>query len=206
MSTDVAYPIFRSPDCNLALRVAWQMVAFGRQSYSGVSVDATVPTLAEVKRLREALPDSWFTCWQGGMDAAPPADIADLFRSVPARELPVDTPGLDEYLPLSVSMLDQPVGSIEDHFATVVGPYPAEIHWDSMYWPDAPERGLRGEANNAKVTLLLHCADRGLDIQADTHTVLVHVRRRNGDGYEDRFAQWLAEQIGQKVIGPPQHP
>ncbi|MCX5524542.1 hypothetical protein OG342_16985 [Streptomyces bobili] len=32
-----------------------------------------------------------------------------------------------------------------------------------------------------------------------------HVRRRNGDGYEDRFAQWLAERIGQKVVGPPQH-
>ncbi|MFB7374319.1 hypothetical protein ACFC0D_31285 [Streptomyces sp. NPDC056222] len=86
------------------------------------------------------------------------------------------------------------------------GPYPAEIHWDSMYWPAAPERGLNGDASNAKVTLLLHCTDRGLDIQADTHTVLVHVRKRNGDGYEDRLAQWLAEQIGQKVIGPPQHP
>ncbi|MFF3728538.1 hypothetical protein ACFYYM_40015 [Streptomyces erythrochromogenes] len=205
MSTDVAYPVFRSPDRNRALRVAWQMVAFGRQSCSYVSVDATVPTRAEVKRLREALPDSCFIYWQGGVDAVPPADIPDLFCGVPARD-PVDSPGLDEYLPLSVSMLDQPVGSIEDHFAHVVGPYPAKIHWDSMYWPGAPERGLHGEVNNSKVTLLLHCADRGLDVQFDTHTVLVHVRQRNGDGYEDRFAQWLAEQIGQKVIGPPQHP
>ncbi|GAB7110004.1 hypothetical protein JCM4814A_83190 [Streptomyces phaeofaciens JCM 4814] len=47
---------------------------------------------------------------------------------------------------------------------------------------------------------------RELDVRTDTHLVLVHVRRHNMDGYEDRFARWPAEQIGQKVIGPPQHP
>jgi len=31
---------------------------------------------------------------------------------------------------------------------------------------------------------------------------LVCFVRRTRDGYEDRFAKWLAEQIGQKVVGP----
>ncbi len=61
---------------------------------------------------------------------------------------------------------------------------------------------MYGENKHAEVTLLLNCDSRELDARADTHLVLVHVRRCNGDGFEDRFAEWLAEQIGQKVIGP----
>ncbi|WP_406423837.1 hypothetical protein OH809_04270 [Streptomyces sp. NBC_00873] len=110
-----------------------------------------------------------------------------------------------DFLPFTLSMLDQPVGSIEDHFAAVVSSHPAEIHWSALSWPEAPERGLHGEGKHAEVTLLLNCNSIGLDARADTHLVLVHVRRGNRDGYEDRFAEWLAEQIGQKVIGPPQH-
>ncbi|MEU0115453.1 hypothetical protein ABZ137_17425 [Streptomyces bobili] len=101
--------------------------------------------------------------------------------------------------------MDQPLGSIEDHSAVVIGPHLAGIRWSSLSWPEAPERDLYGEEEHAEVTLLLHCDSRELDARADTHLVLVHVRRRNGDGYEDRFAQWLAERVGQKVIGPPQY-
>ncbi|MFD4692025.1 hypothetical protein [Streptomyces sp. NPDC058463] len=50
------------------------------------------------------------------------------------------------------------------------------------------------------MTLLLNCDSIDLGVRADTHNVL-HVRRRS-DG--DDFAGWLAEQIGQRVIGPPQ--
>ncbi|MFD7631315.1 hypothetical protein ACFV7Q_35770 [Streptomyces sp. NPDC059851] len=205
MSNDVAYPVFRTPDRDLALRTARRMVAFGAQPYSQVSVEAEVPTLAEARRLRDALPESWFTCWDVDAPSVPPPNIPDLTYSVPAGGLPDDLTGAEVYLPLSVSMLDQPLGSIEDHFAAVVGPHPAEVRWSSLAWPEAPERDLYGEGKHAEVTLLLNCDSRELDARADTHSVLVHVRRRNGDGYEDRFAEWLAEQIGQKVIGPPQH-
>lgn len=203
MSNGVAYPVFRTPDLDLALRVARQMVAFGAQPYSEVSVEAEVPTVAEVRRLRDALPDSWFTCWNMDAPVVPPPGIPDLTCSAPARELPDNLADTQAYLPLTVSMLDQPLGSIEDHFAAVMGPHPAEIHWSSLSWPEAPERDLYGEGKHAEVTLLLHCDSRELDARAETHLVLVHVRRHNGDGY--RFAEWLAEQIGQKVIGAPQH-
>lgn len=206
MSNDVAYPVFRTPDLGPALRVARQMVAFGAQPWSVVSVEAQAPTIAEVKRLRGALPESWFTCWGMNAPAVPPPGIPDLTCSVPAQELPDDLADAEAYLPLAASMVDQPPGSIEDRFAAVIGPYPAEIHWSSLSWPEAPERDVYGEENHADVTLLLNCDSRELDARADTHLVLVHVQRHNGDGYEERFVQWLAEQIGQKVIGPPQHP
>lgn len=205
MSISVAYPVFRTPDLDLALRVARRMVAFGVQPCSEVSVVAEVPTVAEAGRLRDALPDAWFACASMDAPVVPPPGMPDLTCAVPARELPEELAGVQAYLPLAVSMLDRPPGSIEDHFAAVAGPCPAEIRWSSLSWPEAPERGLYGENTHAEVTLLLNCDSRELGARADTHLVLVHVRRCNGDGYEDRFAGWLAEQIGQKVIGAPQY-
>ncbi|GHI86701.1 hypothetical protein [Streptomyces xanthophaeus] len=201
MSNSIAYPVFRTPDPDAALSVARQLVEFGVRPYSEVSVEAEVPTLAEVGRLRDALPEAWFRS-----DTAPfgTGVEPDLARSVRAGELPDDLAGVAEHLPFSVSMLDQPVGSVEAHFAAAVGPHPAEIHWSALEWPPAPERDLRGEYKHAEVTLLLNCDSRELGERAATHLVLVHVRRRNRDGYEERYAQWLAEQFGQQVIGPPQ--
>ncbi|MBT2452218.1 hypothetical protein J7F03_35215 [Streptomyces sp. ISL-43] len=135
----------------------------------------------------------------------PEPGLPALFRAVRAGELPDDLTSVEQFLPFNVSMLDQPLWSIEGHFAEVAGSHMAEIYWSSLEWPAAPERDLFGEGKHAEVTLLLNCDSRDLEVRADTHLVLVHVRRRNGNGYEDRLAQWLAEQIGQKVIGPPQH-
>ncbi|WP_328946187.1 hypothetical protein OG259_36800 [Streptomyces sp. NBC_00250] len=199
MSNDIAYPVFRTPDPALALSVARRMVAFGVQPWSDVSVETEVSTLAEVKRLLDALPGAWFVSYSAPFDLDP-----DLARSIPEGELP---PGLAEvaaFPPFTVSLQLQAVGSVEDRFTAAVGPHPAEVHWASLLWPEAPERDLHGEGKHAEVTLLLNCESIELDARTDTHLVLVHVRRRNGDGYEDRFAQWLAEQIGQEVIGPPQ--
>jgi hypothetical protein len=160
---------------------------------------------AEAIRLRDALPEAWFTCWHldAPVDATP--GVPDLTRGVPARELPGVPVALEPCLPLSVSMLDQPLGTVEDRFAEVTGGHMAEIRWTSLSWPAAPERDLYGEDKHAEVTLLLNCDSRELDTRTGTHLVLVHVRRHNGDGYEDRFAQWLAERVGQRVIGPAQH-
>ncbi|MFG2767429.1 hypothetical protein [Streptomyces rubiginosohelvolus] len=205
MSNSVAYPVLRTPDLDLALRVARQMVVFGAQPGSEVSVLAEVPTVTEAGRLRDALPDASFESESMDAPIVPPPGIPDLNCAVPARELPDDLTDAQAYLPLNISMLDQPLGSIEDHFAAVIGPHPAEIRWSSLLWPEAPERDLYGEGKHAEVTLLLNCDSRDLDARTGTYLVLAHVRRCNGDGYEDRFAEWLAEQIGQKVVGRPQH-
>ncbi|MER5896089.1 hypothetical protein [Streptomyces sp. NPDC001876] len=200
MSNGISYPVFRTPDRALALRVARQMVAFGVQSFSDVSVEAQVPTLTDARRIRDALPEAGFTSWTAPVDPGP--GVLDLFGGVPARELPDDLARVEEFLPFTVHLQEQPVGSIEDHFASAVSPHPARIHWDGLVWPAAPERDLYGEGTHAEVTLLLNCGSIELDVRADTHSVLVHVRRRS-DGDDERFAGWLAEQIGQRVIGPP---
>ncbi len=93
---------------------------------------------------------------------------------------------------------------IEEGFAALVGPSIGEMWWSSLIWPDVPDHGVHGEADNARVSLLFNCRTQSLDGRSDDHSVLVHVRRGNRDGSEERHASWPAEQIGQSVIGPSQ--
>ncbi|MER6345172.1 hypothetical protein ACWC10_34430 [Streptomyces sp. NPDC001595] len=60
MSKPIAYPVFRTTDAVLALRVARQLVAVGDWQCAEVSVDVELCTVPEVLRIREALPDAWF--------------------------------------------------------------------------------------------------------------------------------------------------
>ncbi|MGW8765367.1 hypothetical protein ACWGN5_22980 [Streptomyces sp. NPDC055815] len=205
MSDDVAYPIFRSPDRAEALRVARQMVAFGVRPFSEVSVEAEAHTPGELKRLCGELPEAWLVCWDdSGAPAVPPPGLPDLTRTVPVRDLPEDLSGAEAYLPLGFSIEEQPVGSVEDRLVDAVHASPARINWRRLEWPEVPERGFHGEYKHAEVTLVLNNDSCELDVPADTHLVLVHVRLGNLDGYEDRHARYLAERIGREVIGPPQ--
>ncbi|MEV5313855.1 hypothetical protein [Streptomyces sp. NPDC052610] len=205
MSSGIAYPVFRTPDPALALSVARRMVAFGVQPYSEVSVEAEVSTLVEVRRMLDVLPGAWFTSHTAPfrLDPALARSIPDI-PDMPDGDLPRDLARVADFPPFTVSLPDQQVGSVEDRFTAAAERSPAAVHWTSLSWPGAPEHDLHGEAKHAEVTLLLNCDSIELDAPADTHLVLVHVRRRNRDGYEDRMARWLAEQIGQRVIGPPQ--
>ncbi|WP_371614213.1 hypothetical protein [Streptomyces sp. NBC_00454] len=204
MSNPIAYPVFRTPDPVLALRVARQLAAVGDEQYAEVSVDIELCTVPEVLRIREALPDAWF-CKEDVEDwARDPSDPTGLHAGVHAPELSTDPDFLSSHLPLWASMLDQPLGSIEAEFTALVGPNFGEIQWRSLLWPDVPDHGIAGEANNARVSLLFNSRVQGFAERSDDHTVLVHVRRRNHDGSEERHAAWLAEQIGRSIIGPPQ--
>ncbi|MFF3062534.1 hypothetical protein [Streptomyces sp. NPDC057909] len=100
--------------------------------------------------------------------------------------------------------IDPHVGRPERRRRPSVGPNIGEIYGDSLVRPDAPDRSLQREANHARISLLLNSRTTELDERADDHTVLVHVRRSNPNGSEQPRASWLAEQIGQSVIGPPQ--
>ncbi|MFF8379853.1 hypothetical protein ACF07V_27410 [Streptomyces sp. NPDC015661] len=210
MSNDVAYPIFRSSDRTEALRVAREMVAVGLQPGCEVSVEAEAHSLDELKRLRGELPDAWVICWDDrGAPAEPPPGLPDLTHPLHAHELPDDLTGAEPYLPLAFAINEQPLGSVEDRFVHAAGVAPAELRWEHLVWPEAPEDGVYGEeATHAEVTLVLNNDSRGLDVPADTHLVLVHVRRTETlDGrmpYAERHAKWLAERIGRQVIGPGQ--
>ncbi|HET6634228.1 MAG TPA: hypothetical protein VFH77_04280 [Streptomyces sp.] len=178
MSNDVAYPVLRTRDPGIALDTARQLVMLGVRPHSEVSAEAEVTSTVRVRQIREAFPEAWCSS-----------------RTAPSGP---------DVLPITVSMFDQPVGTVEEHFTALVGSDPAEIRWSALQWPGVPERRLRAEGKHAEVTLLLNCDSPAFDARTDTHLVLVHVRRRNGDGYEHRLAQWLAQQAGQQVIGPPQ--
>ncbi|MGW3665635.1 hypothetical protein [Streptomyces sp. NPDC005141] len=204
MSSPIAYPVFRTTDPVLALRVARQLVAVGDQQYAEVSVDVGLCTVPEVLRMGEALPDAWFRKEDVEDWVRDPSDPTGLHVGVHAPELSSDPDFLASHLPLWASMEYRAVGSIEEEFAALVGPNIGEIWWSSLIWPEVPDRGIPREANNARVSLLFNCRTQSLDERSDDHTVLVHVHRGNLDGSEERHASWLAEQIGQSVIGPPQ--
>ncbi|WP_432022418.1 hypothetical protein [Streptomyces parvus] len=204
MSNPIGYPVFRTADPVLALRVARQLVAVGDVRYAQVSVDIELRTVPEVLRIREALPDAWFRKEDVEDWTRDPSDPTGLHVGVHAPGLSSDPGFLSSHLPLWASMLDRPLGSIEEEFAASVGPNIGGIWWSSLEWPDVPDREIYREANNARVSLLLNSRSLELDDHSGDHTVFVHVRRVHRDGSELRHASWLAEQIGQSVIGPPQ--
>ncbi|MFF3890420.1 hypothetical protein [Streptomyces sp. NPDC001914] len=205
MSNPISYPVFRTTDPAVALRVARELVEVGDQQDVRVSVDVELRTVREVLRIREALPDSWFRKEDAEDWARDPSDPTGLHVGVHASELSDDPDFLSGHLPLWASMQYRPVGSIEEEFTASVGSNIGEIWWSGLIWPDAPDSNIHGEANNARVSLLFHCRTTGLDERADDHTVLVHVLRNSHDREsEKRHASWLAQQVGQSVIGPRQ--
>ncbi|MFH8400767.1 hypothetical protein OHA57_17920 [Streptomyces anulatus] len=204
MSVDVAYPLFHTPDPALALHVARQLLSVGDQEYARVRVDVELPRVEDVLHVLSAMPDAWFRKEDVDDWVRDPSDPTGLHGGVHAPQLTTDAAFLSTHLPLWASMERQPVGSIEDTFTAVASKYMAEIHWDFLGWPEVPEHGLYADYKHAEISVLFHASTRELDEWSNRHTVLVHVRSRNGDGYEERHASWLAEQIGQTVIGPPQ--
>ncbi len=154
------------------------------------------PRVEDVLQVLSAMPEAWFRKEDVDDWVRDQSDPTGLHSGVHAPQLPTDAAFLSTHLPLWASMVDQPVGSIEDTFTRVAGKYVAEIRWECLGWPEVPERGLYADFKHAEVTVLFNAATREMDEWSNGHTALVHVRRRNGDGYEERHASWLAEQVG----------
>ncbi|CAM5227435.1 hypothetical protein SBADM41S_03036 [Streptomyces badius] len=204
MSVDVAYPVFHTPDPALALRVARQLLSVGDQDDAKVDVDVELPRAEDVLLILRAMPDASFRKEDVDDWVRDTSDPTGLHAGVHGPQLSTDTAFLSRHLPLWASMLDQPVGSIEDTFTAVASKYVAEIRWKSLGWPEVAEHDLYADSKHAEVSVLFNAATREMDEWSNGHTVLVHVRRRSGEGYEERHASWLAGQIGRTVIGPPQ--
>ncbi|MFE7187263.1 hypothetical protein [Streptomyces erythrochromogenes] len=208
MSSDIAYPVFRTPDPALALSTARRLVEFGLWEYSEVSAFALLPSVAEVLRMAKELPQGWF---QGQADyeeydEVPLRQRPGLVVGVQGTGLPSDPSAYDGRLPVEWALGDLPVGRIEDAFTAAVGRNQGAINWVTLSWPGAPELDFLGESKHAEVTLVFNARSRHLEEPADDHTVLVHVRSVLIDGEQRRepYARWLAEQVGLTVIGPGQ--
>lgn len=123
MSNDIAYPVFRSPDLTLALSTARRLMEFGRCAHSEVSVFAELGSVAEVRRVAGELPEGWFRGQEeyGEFDGVPFEERPPLVVGVQAPGLPADPAAYEGRLPVECSLLDQPVGSIEDAFTATAG-------------------------------------------------------------------------------------
>ncbi|MFD9304447.1 hypothetical protein ACFWCB_17620 [Streptomyces sp. NPDC060048] len=112
-------------------------------------------------------------------------------------------------------MEDQPLGAMGEaallatgdrrHRATGLPGYratglPGSLEWWDTPWPEVPALGLPSEVKDADVQISVNCRGLFSDDPSPDHTVHVHVRA-NGQAR----AEWLAEQVGLCVIGPPRH-
>ncbi|MFE9560099.1 hypothetical protein ACFYM0_03215 [Streptomyces sp. NPDC006487] len=208
MSNDIAYPVFRTPDLGLALSTVRRLTEFGRREYSEVSVSAELCSVAEVRRVAEDLPGGWFRgqAEYGEFDGVPFQEQPVLVFGAQAPGLPAEPSAYEGRLPVECSLLDQPVGSIEDAFSATIGPNIGAVRWTSLCWPDVPAAEFVGESEHTAVTLLLNSRTRHLDQSAEDHTVLGHIRSAvfNGRQTQEPYAHWLAAQVGLTIIGPGQ--
>ncbi|MFI8365196.1 hypothetical protein ACIGD1_34215 [Streptomyces sp. NPDC085612] len=200
MSTGISYPVFRTSDPAEALAMAWRLIAMGERAYAEVSVEAELCTVPEVLRLRRGLPDGWFRTENDDFWARERDDPTEWRYEYHASELSEEPDDLGPMLPIWVSMLDQPLGSVEDSFAGLAGANFGSISWRQLIWPQAPELGYDGRVEHDRVTLVLNCNAEGTDLEAGTHTLCIGLQRRpEAEGY----AAWLAGQVGGTVIGSP---
>ncbi|MFJ3633185.1 hypothetical protein [Streptomyces sp. NPDC090112] len=199
MSNGVPYPVYRTSDHAKALAMARRLLALGDRDDAHVSVDVELRTVAEVLEVRQVLPEAWFRTenkefWARDVDAH-----EDFRCDWHAAELSEGASDLVPLLPLWASMLDQPVGSVEDAFTSLVGARYASISWGQLIWPEVPERGYYGRVEHDGLTIVFNCDDTETTRRIGTHTVCVNVHRTEGS---QSYATWLAEQIGQAIIVP----
>ncbi|MEO3742189.1 hypothetical protein [Plantactinospora sp. B5E13] len=217
MSNSYAHPILRTTDLERAHALARRLVALAGRDYFVPRVRMHAETRThQLGRYLAAIPD-------GRFDLAVPGELADLARRilgpyVKPQDLQarlrdgtlwlypvfnaesVAALGRLPELPCEVELTHQPVGTVEERFLAVIGPDPAEVVWEDVTWPPVEELELcTWEVKHGNIQLTLNAAGVFQERPADDHTLYVHVRW--GD---ERRAQWLAEQVGLKVIGPPE--
>ncbi|WP_405827816.1 hypothetical protein [Streptomyces sp. NBC_00105] len=107
MSNGVSYPVFRTSDPAAALALARRLLALGEREYAQVSVDVELCTVAEVLRLRRALPDAWFRTENDAIWARVVDEDANLRTDWHASELSEEADDLAPLLPIGARVRRQ---------------------------------------------------------------------------------------------------
>ncbi|MEV0174177.1 hypothetical protein AB0I00_24040 [Streptomyces sp. NPDC050803] len=181
MGNSHAHPVFRTADLAAAVSTARQLIDLADSTDGEVSFEATVSGARELERLRACMPP----VTEFGYGQSPAIQPATGATSVSP-------------FPMFVSWTAQPVGKLEDLFAAAVGKCPATLVWSRLRWPAVPALRLPAEDEHAHVSLSANSRQLHWDEPAPDHTVYIHDRQ----GSYLR-PQWLAEQIGLHLIGPP---
>ncbi|HET9170956.1 MAG TPA: hypothetical protein VFN97_16080 [Actinospica sp.] len=189
MSTSRAIPILRTADLRDAHAVVERLLRLvipldGFQ----VSAEAQALTPAEARRMASAFPDALLS----------PSDVrrSESLEEIRALIVAGDARA-HEVLPVTLVLSDKPVGSIEDAFLSIIGAGWASIDWALFSWPAVPELDLEERAKDAGIQIAINSRDVLSEIPAADHTVFLHLR-----GEDTARAEWLADQVGLKPIGP----
>ncbi|MFD9523761.1 hypothetical protein [Streptomyces sp. NPDC059979] len=180
--------MMQTGDALAAFRMAERLFGIAETlQYAEPTVWATLSTLEDVERIRPVLPPgAWLDSGEG----------AEAKWCHPG-ELPADASELAALLPLSLHLEDAvPFLSFEADLAAVVGSVPAGIRWHLGAWPATPTQAWRSTKYSG-VELAFNCRELWGDPE-DGHMLSVCV------GQNDlQRAEWLAAQVGLRVLGPP---
>lgn len=217
MGNSRAYPILRTRDLQEALRVARELLQLAEPA-------GTCPAVADldaaaITGTRTGLPRYFATLPKARLWWEVPADVASQACAALAPHLEAEprwdrdgsvtlTPRFTAAtlvamtnlpdLPIELRVLEDPsVGAVEDPFAAAVGDDLGNMLWDLGCWPAVPERDILRRAKYAHVQLAINCEGLYYDTPGPDHILYVHV----GSGDADR-ARWLAETVGQSIVGP----
>ncbi|MEV7415533.1 hypothetical protein [Streptomyces sp. NPDC089919] len=196
MGNTRAVPVFRTTDVHEAHATAGRLAAIGTTPRTAMHGEVQLPTGADVERCRPLFRHGYVT----DLELGPPPE-GEAPRELPEGWRPEPPYAIEPHLPLTLRFEDVAPGRLDAELLELVGSTPAELGWWWLCWPPVPELGLAAGPKYADVQVVFNHRDIYLDgAPAADHTVFVHVGPRETDR-----AEWLAGQIGQRVIGPPQH-
>lgn len=190
VSISSAYPIFRSSSSAESYALAQRLCDL--MSWQGriVRMGAELRTVEDVLRMVDVLPNALYVAEGVPRD---PEQSTDGYR---ADALPTDRGEFEALLPFILDVV-MPVGELEESFVRALGAGPATIDWEG-HWPDVPELGLWAAPKYEGVQAVFNSDDVGWERPSQDHTVFVHLRR------DLPRAEWLAGQVGGRVLGEPQ--
>ncbi|MDX3226216.1 hypothetical protein [Streptomyces sp. ME19-01-6] len=181
MGNSQAYPVFRTTDLAAAVETARRLLAIGDPTGVKVSLEVTVSEASELEMLSAAMPTA--TAFGCGQSPAIQASTSSVIASP---------------FPIFLEWTSQPLGRLEDCFVAVAGKCPATVVWSRVGWPEVPALHLPAEEEYAHVSVSINSRQLHWDEPAPDHTV--HIHDRKGGSLR---AQWLADQVGLYLIGPP---
>ncbi|MET7365962.1 hypothetical protein ABZS61_09040 [Streptomyces sp. NPDC005566] len=193
MGHSKAYPVLRSSSPADTFALAQRLRTLMSWQKPTVRLGAELQTIDDVLRMVHILPNALYEAEGAPFD---PEWSTHEFR---ADTFPADTDEFQALLPLILDV-EMPVDELEESFVQALGAGPATIDWAGA-WPDVPELGLVADPMFEGIQAVFNSDDLDWERPAHDHTVFVHLSK--GSAFPTTGAEWLAGQVGARVLGGP---
>ncbi|MFE2021456.1 hypothetical protein ACFW9O_25775 [Streptomyces sp. NPDC059499] len=193
MGQSQGYPVLRSSTPADTYALAQRLRNLMSWQKPTVRLGAELQTVEDVLRMVDVLPNAVYAA-EGA-----PCDPEGWTHEYRADTFPTDRDELRALLPFILDV-DMPVDELEESFVRALGAGPATIDWAGA-WPNAPELGLVADPLFEGVQVVFNSDDPGWERPAHDHTVFVHLSK--GSDFPTTGAEWLAGQVGARVLGGP---